>query len=281
MNENQAQRYRTAADFGINSYSYIFSTDALGFLQRLHRLGFSRFELMAFPGHLWPGEATPAQKRAVRAFVEDNGLVVTTLNQPNIDINIAGASPEMRRYSLDVIAGIIELAGEIGCVNVIVGPGKANGLLPAPMELLAGRFSDGLDFLLPVAKCAGVNILVENMPFAFLPDAKGLLAALEHYGDPGIGVVYDIANGAFIGADVEAELELLSPRLKYLHVSDTTRARYDHAAIGLQNSVIDFAALAAPVGRLDLLGPPIIEVISTSPDDDIRETAAKLSTLGW
>jgi L-ribulose-5-phosphate 3-epimerase len=270
-----------AADFGINSYSYIYDTDALGFLQRLHQLGFSRFELMAFPGHLWPGEATSAQKQAIRKYVEDNGLVVTTLNQPNIDINIAGASPEMRRYSLDVIAGIIELAGEIGCANVIVGPGKANGLLSAPLELLAGRFFDGLDFLLPVAKRAGVNVLVENMPFAFLPDAQGLLAALERYGDPGIGVVYDIANGAFIGADVAAELELLSPRLKYLHVSDTTRTRYDHAAIGLTNSVIDFAALAAPVGRLDLLGPPIIEVISASPDGDIRESAAKLSALGW
>lgn len=281
MNDIQAQRHRTSADFGINSYSYIYNADALGFLQRLHRLGFSRFELMAFPGHLWPGEATSAQTRAIRTYVEDNGLTVGTLNQPNIDINIAGASPEMRRYSLDVIAGIIELAGEIGCANVIVGPGKANGLLPAPTELLVGRFFDGLDFLLPMAKRAGVAILVENMPFAFLPDAQGLLAALERYGDPGIGVVYDIANGAFIGADVEAELELLSPRLKYLHVSDTTRARYDHAAIGLQNSVIDFAALAAPVGRLDLLGPPVIEVISTNPDGDIRETAAKLSALGW
>lgn len=270
-----------ATNFGINSYSYVFSEDALGFLKRMHELGFSSFELMAFPGHLWPGEATSAQKTAIRNYVEDQGLVITTLNQPNIDINIAGASPEMRRYSLDVIAGIIELAGEIGCGNVIVGPGKANGLLPAPTEHLVARFFEGLDFLLPLAERAGVNVLVENMPFAFLPDAAGLLAAIERYGDPDIGVVYDIANGAFIGADVPAELELLSPRLKCLHVSDTTRVSYAHAAIGLKGSVVDFAALAGPVGKLNLLGPPIIEVISDSPDVDIAETASKLSAMGW
>ena len=62
------------------------------------------------------------------------------------------------------------------------------------------------------------------MPFAFLPKIDELLAAVESYGEPSIGVVYDLANGYFVDEDIVAGLRKAAPRLRLVHVSDTGRA---------------------------------------------------------
>ena len=88
---------------------------------------------------------------------------------PNIDINVAGAAPEMRAYSLDLLTDTVRLAGELGARGVVIGPGKANPLFPADADELIGHFFAALDRLCPVAESAGTALWVENMPFAFLP----------------------------------------------------------------------------------------------------------------
>ena len=56
---------RTAA-FGCNTYSYIRSHDAAACLAHLAAMGFREFELMVYPGHLWPGDLSPEARRAWR-----------------------------------------------------------------------------------------------------------------------------------------------------------------------------------------------------------------------
>ena len=105
----------STALFGCNTYSYMRSHSAGDCVAQLSALGFREFELMVHPGHLWPAELSSAQRRDLRRSIEGLGVELISLNMPNIDINIAGAAPEMRAYSLNLLTSTVQLAGDPRC----------------------------------------------------------------------------------------------------------------------------------------------------------------------
>jgi len=270
---------RTNACFALNTYSYLLRGPIAPLLPGFAEAGFEELELMMYPGHLWPPEMDAAARSSLRGDLEALGLTVRTLNQPNVDLNIAAASPEMRRYTLDVLRSVVTLAGELGAQGVVIGPGKANPLQPAPVETLLGWTFEALDELLPHADACGTRLLVENMPVAFLPDAEGMMAALERYGAQQIGVVYDVANAHFIGEDLEVGFARCAPRLHTVHVSDTTRAKYLHAAVGAGD--VDFAAGLAGARAVGHARRAVLEIISEDPERYVEDSARRLAALGW
>lgn len=270
---------RDAARFAVNTYSYTLSHTARDCLTALMQRGYSEFELMMYPNHLWPAEIDGGGRRELRAFIESNGLRVGTLNMPNVDLNVAGAAAEMRAYTLANLRGVVELAGELGVPGVVVGPGKANPLMPAPTERLIGYFFAALDELVPLAERVGTAIYVENMPFAFLPGIDALTAALDRYGDERIGIVYDLANGHFIDENLGDAMRKCASRLKIVHLSDTNQKVYRHDAIGL--GTVDFAAIPAVLAEIGFDRRPVLEIISPNADRDIDDSVERLVKLGW
>jgi sugar phosphate isomerase/epimerase len=184
----------------------------------------------------------------------------------------------MRELSLRILRQVIELGGDLGVEGVIIGPGKANPLLPMPTERLVEHFYRALDELLPLARTAGTSIFVENMPFAFLPGIAELLRTLDEYGDSEVGVVYDVANGHFVREDVPSALRACAPRLRAVHLSDTNQSVYKHAAVGL--GTVDFSVLPKAFSELGFARRPILEIIAADPDDAIQRSAQHLYTLG-
>lgn len=270
---------RTTSPFGINTYSYTLSHTAPDCLESLASRGYTEFELMMYPGHLWPADFDQASRRDLHKFIESNGLTVTTLNMPNIDLNVAGAAAEMRAYTLANLRGVVQLAGDLGVPGVVIGPGKANPLFPAPTERLMGYFYATLDELEPLAQKVGTALYVENMPFAFLPGIDALMQSLDRYGNDRIGIVYDVANGHFINEDIGAALRKCRNRLKVIHLSDTNQKVYRHDTIGL--GTVDFAPIPAVLAEIGFTNKPIFEIISPNADRDIEDSAAKLLGMGW
>jgi L-ribulose-5-phosphate 3-epimerase len=268
-----------AAIFGCNTYSYMRSRTAAQCLADLSERGFREFELMAHPGHLWPAELSAEQRRGLRRLIEERGLRLTTVNMPNVDINVAGASPEMRAYSLGIVADIVRLAGELGAAGVVIGPGKANPLFPAGAHELIGHFYAALDRLGPVADAAGTALWVENMPFAFLPAIGPLMEAIERYGSDAVRVVYDIPNAYFIGEDFAAGLMRCRDRLALVHLSDTGRQVYRHDPVG--EGTVPFEQVPPALAAVGYTGRPMLEIISHDPDRDIIASADKLARLGF
>ena len=168
-----------AANFGCNTYSYVYSERADRCIARLMDFGFREFEPMVHPGHLWPASPKAEGLKELQQILNRGGGRITTLNMPNIDINVAAMSEDMRAYSLEVLEGVVRLAGELGAAEVVVGPGKANPLLPASDATLLQHFFAALDRLAPLAKQCGIALWAENMPFAFLPKIDALLSALD------------------------------------------------------------------------------------------------------
>lgn len=273
------ESFAHASMFGCNTYSYMRSHSAEACLARLADQGFEEFELMVHPGHLWPADLSAEQRSAIRRMMDQCGLQLTALNMPNIDINVAGAAAEMRAYSLNLVTETVRLAGDLGARGVVIGPGKANPLFPAPASELIGHFFAALDRLCPVAEAGGTALWVENMPFAFLPAIGGLLDALKQYGNDAIRIVYDIANAYFIGEDFAAGLKQCRDRLALVHLSDTGRQVYRHDPVGL--GTVPFADVPSALAAVGYTARPMLEIISRDPDRDIIASASKLALLGF
>lgn len=266
--------------FGMNTYSYTMSHGVEGCVAHLAAQGYETFELMMYPGHLWPPEMDAAARRALARRLRAMGVRVVTLNMPNIDLNVAGAAREMRAYTLEMLRGVVELAGDLGVPGVVVGPGKSNPLYPAPRDRLIGYFHAALDELVPLARKVGTGIWVENMPFAFLPDAKGLMEVLDDYGAEDVGVVYDVANAVFIREELREGLRIVQPRLKLVHLSDTGHAAYRHDPVG--QGVVPWASVPGLLAEIGYTEKPVLEIISAGDADaDIRASEARLAGLGW
>src|SRR5690606_21711182 len=80
------------AAYAINTYSYSSRYTALACIEHLSELGFRKFELMLIPGHFWPSLATSADREAMRALLAARDLRIETINQPNLDVNLAALS---------------------------------------------------------------------------------------------------------------------------------------------------------------------------------------------
>lgn len=262
--------------FGINTYSYTQSMPAVDCVRTLAERGVRSVELMLYPGHLWITDSLEIL-RNLRLAIEQSGVSSVSLNGPNIDLNIAAATAEMREYSIALNIEYLRVAAELNAKALILGPGKPNPLFPLPREAMEAHFFRALDTLLPIAERNGIKLWTENMPFAFLPDAESLMASLDRYGADTIGVCYDVANAHFIGEDPVAGLDRVRPRLSLVHLSDTGQSVYRHDPVGLGN--VDFAALTPTIKTLGLERPPTLEIISADPDREIARSIETLAAL--
>ena len=89
--------------FAVNTYSYTLEWSALDCVNHLAGLGYRGAELMLYPGHLWPADMDQAARREFKALCNDCGVKLISTNAPNIDINVAAATKEMRNYSLGIL----------------------------------------------------------------------------------------------------------------------------------------------------------------------------------
>jgi len=267
------------AAFAVNTYSYTLHERAVDCVRKLAGRGFREFELMMYPGHLWPGEMDPAARRSLRDGMSGEGLVLRTINMPNVDLNVAAATVEMRQMTLGLLRQFIALAGDLGSHAVVLGPGKPNPLMPMPKAQMLEHFHSALLELVPLARNCGTSIVVENMPFAFLPGIADLLAALDDHGDASIGVVYDLANGHFVKEDIAASLRLCADRLQVVHVSDTNQTLYRHDAVGL--GTVDFSVVPPVLREIGFTRRPVLEIIDAQPDASIERSVSQLRALGW
>jgi L-ribulose-5-phosphate 3-epimerase len=265
--------------FAANTYSYTLEYPVRECVERLAGRGFTNFELMMYPGHLWPAHIDAKSRRDLRDFMAGEGLRVGTLNMPNVDLNVAAATEEMRAMSLGILRGVVGLAADLGADGVVIGTGKANPLFPMKMERMVEHFYKALDELVPLAQEQGTAIFVENMPFAFLPRIEQMLQALDQYGDERIGVVYDVANGHFMKEDICDGLLACASRLRVVHLSDTNQSVYRHDAVGL--GTVDFSPVPAMLEKLGFKQKPVLEIISEDPDAAIELSARRLVEMGW
>lgn len=265
--------------FGINTYSYTLTHTAWDAMEHLARRGVRNFELMCFPGHLWMSEMNADARRELKKKINGAGLNVLTLNIQSLDINMAAAAPEMRRYTQDMLNDMARLAGDLGVPYIIIGPGKANPLYMPPRQLLVDRFYDGLNELLPIARDAGTGLLIENVPVGYCGDGPGLARIVDDYGADDLKILYDVANGYFINEDLGEGLRSVAHRLQMVHASDTGLKQWKHDAVG--EGTLPFETVPAILDEIGYNELPVLEIIAHNADQGVLSSMDKLAAMGW
>jgi sugar phosphate isomerase/epimerase len=268
----------------VSTFPYLYSHDGLGALRHLHAQGHRAFEMMIFPPHCWPSELTPAKRRDYRAWLGDTGCAITSFCYPLLDNNPNGTDARMRRYTLDRYREAIDLSADWGCPYVCAIPGPVNSLIDPPAEWMRAWFIEGMRELVDFARGSGVEIILENVPFTFLPTARDMLEVAQEIG-PEVGLNFDVCNSAYIGEDVPEAIRLVGSRLKNVHISDSGTEVFKHNRLG--TGIVQPGPAAAALREVGYAGMTVLEIITDAtkpgadPDGDIRASHAILAQHGW
>ena len=264
----------------ITTFSYLWTSTAVDAIGELVRHGYHAFEVPISSPHCWPDEMSAAMRSEAKKRLQDYGAIVPSLNAGGYDLNLASPAANMRRKSIDHIKDVIDLAVEWGAHEVVISPGTRRPMISPPLSKTFEWVYESLGALLPFAEQAGVRLLLENTPYCFTPTIGEMAEIVEQVRSDRLQIVYDVANGAYIGEDTVAGLLAHHASIALMHISDTTREEWGHDPIG--TGVIDFEALGAAIeatGKNDKLVLEIIRV--NNPVAEIDKGIRELNNRGW
>jgi sugar phosphate isomerase/epimerase len=225
-----------------------------------------------------------AERDGYRSWLDGTGGRITSFCYPLLDNNPNSPCPIMRRYTLDRYREAIDLAAEWSCPYVVAIPGPVNSLINPPYRWMYDWFVEGAKELVAHARGTGVEILVENVPFTFLPTAEDMAKVCADIG-PEVGVNFDVCNSAYIKEDPAAAIRRLGALVKNVHISDSGYGDFKHDKLG--TGMVQPAPAAAALRDIGYAGQTVLEIIAdknvpgTTPDADIIESHAILATSGW
>jgi L-ribulose-5-phosphate 3-epimerase len=264
----------------INTFSYLWKSTAMEAMSELIRHGFTVFEVPVSSPHCWPDEMSTSLRSDVRKQLQDHGASVRSLNAGGYDINLASPGANMRRKSSDHIKDVIQLAVDWGVTDVVISPGTRRPMISPTIPQTLGWLYESLDVLLPVAKQAGVRVLMENTPYCFRPTIGELFGIVEEVKSENLSIVYDVANAAYIGEDPIASLRSHHSHIGLVHISDTGTDVWGHDPIG--TGIIDFEGLGRAVDSIFSLDRVVLEIIrEEEPLLEIKKGLQELKKRGW
>ena len=91
-------------------------------------------------------------------------------------------------------------------------------------------------------------------------------------------MIYDVADGHFVGEDPAEGLRRVSSGLAIMHLSDPSEV-YRHSAIG--DGSVPFAAVPPVLAEIGYRDLPLLEIIADDPDRVIADSVRRLLELGW
>jgi len=271
-------------DVAASTFPFLYSHDGLDALKHLRGLGYDKFELLIFPPHCWPRELSATERRDYVAWLDGEGARVTSFCYPLLDNNPNGVDRLMREYTLDRYREAIDMAAEFKCPYVVAIPGPVNSLINPPHAWMLEWFVEGMKQLVAHAKGTGVQLLLENVPFAFLPTSQDLKDTAALIG-PEVGVNFDVCNSAYIKEDVPAMIHLLGDLIKNVHMSDTGYEEFKHDRLG--TGIVEPAPAGKALAEIGFSGATVLEIITDAltpgadPDADIIASHTILAQSSW
>lgn len=269
-----------------STFSYMYTHTGLEASLHLADIGFEAIEMILFAPHCWPPILAETERRDYKTRLADRGLALSSFCYPLLDNNPNAPDELMRRYTLDRYKEMIDLAAEWGCPYVVAIPGPVNSLIDPPYQWMLDWFVAAVQALAGHAKGTGVDILVENVPFTFLPTVDDMLEVVALIGEPSVGVNFDICNSAFIKEDPAAAIKKLGPLCRNVHISDSGYEVFKHQRLGV-GGIVDAAAIAQALRDIDYQGYTVLEIIAnkilpeSTPDEDFMASHAILRRHGW
>jgi sugar phosphate isomerase/epimerase len=240
--------------------------------------------MMIFPPHCWPRELTIKARKEYKGWLNGEGGKITSFCYPLLDNNPNGVDRLMRSYTLDRYKEAIDLSAEWECPYVVAIPGPVNSLINPPYQWMLDWFVEGTKELVAYAKGTGVSILLENVPFTFLPTTKDMAETAKLIG-PEVGVNFDVCNSAYIKEDPAEAIRMLGNLVKNVHISDSGYGDFKHERLG--TGIVEPGPAAKALADIGYTGVTVLEIITDAlaagadPDADIVASHAILAQNGW
>ncbi len=263
----------------INTFSYIWQRGIEDCVRHLGGQGYGQIEVLLTAPHLWPADIDSEGRRRLARVAEESGTRIVSLNPGGFDNNLVSPAQDVRASAHAYLEKVVDLAGDLGAKYIVMSPGMTRPLLPPPRQWLIDWFRAGMEPLAARAAKREVVLMVENIPYAFLPRADDLMAAIGGLPPEQVGIIYDAANAVFMREDPMKGLERVAPRLKMVHLSDTPLDTWRHDSVG--RGVVPFEQFGVALRNLQFAGPVGLEIICDKPDEEIASSIAALAKLGW
>ncbi|NKB52326.1 MAG: TIM barrel protein [Rhizobiaceae bacterium] len=274
----------TKLEVAASTFPFLYSHDGLGAMKHLQSLGYDIFELMIFPPHCWPRELSSDKRKEYKSWLTGEGVRISSFCYPLLDNNPNGVDKLMREYTLDRYREAIDFAAELSCPYVVAIPGPVNSLINPPHQWMLDWFVEGMKKLVEHSKGTGVELLLENVPFTYLPSAQDMIDTADLIG-PEIGINFDVCNSAFIKEDPAAAIRMMGDRLKNVHISDSGYEEFVHARLG--TGIVEPGPTAQALKDTGYDKVTVLEIITDAlqpgadPDGDIIASHKILSDAGW
>ncbi|NKB27857.1 MAG: TIM barrel protein [Rhodobacteraceae bacterium] len=274
----------TKLDVAVSTFPFLYSHDGLGAMKHLQDLGYDIFELMIFPPHCWPRELTAAARKDYKAWLDGEGVKISSFCYPLLDNNPNGVDKLMRDYTLDRYREAIDFAAELDCPYVVAIPGPVNSLINPPHDWMLNWFVEGMQALVAHCEGTGVQMLLENVPFTYLPTVQDMIDTAALIG-PEVAVNYDVCNGAFIKEDPGDAIRLLGDLCKNVHISVSGYDDFKHEKLG--TGIVEPGPVAKALNDIGYDGVTVLEIITDAlqpgadPDGDIKASHDILAEAGW
>lgn len=131
----------------------------------------------------------------------------------------------------------------------------------------------------PHAEPAGVGLILENHDMSPMPIVRQMVDFLDTFRSNQLGIAYDVGNGEFVGEIQADAIQTAGQWLRWMHLSDASRTKRDHAPTG--QSAIDFSMVGRALRQVSFAGTSIVELISNTPDTDRYGTHTKCISSTW
>lgn len=269
----------TPLPLGASTWTYLQLCDLRTAMLRMRETGLDRFDVLTIPPHLWPYDLDAVGRADLRRFFAAERLTIESLNLPSTDQNLCSITRQMRAYSVAQFGELIGLCEDLGVELIVVVPGRRANFVPPPITQAERFLTEALEQLVPQAERAGISLVLENHHMSPLPTVDSMVRFLDRFGSDRLGIAYDVANGEFVGEDQAGAIRRAGRWLRQVHLSDASRTKWDHARIGDGN--VDFAAIATALTEIGYAGASMVELISDTPDLDMRSAVERLTSLGW
>jgi sugar phosphate isomerase/epimerase len=221
-----------------------------------------------------------SERSTIGARLGEYGATIRSLNAGGYDINLASPGANMRLKSIEHIKSVIDLAVAWDVPEVVISPGTRRPMISPSLERTYGWMYESLGTLLPLAKQAGIRLLMENTPYCFTPTIQDLSGIVSTVNDDVLKIVYDVANAAYIGEDPVTGLLANHESIALMHISDTGLETWGHDPIG--TGVIDFVALGDAVEATFGVSNVVLEVIrEQNPLYEVDKAMLDLTDRGW
>lgn len=262
----------------INTFPYIWTYRIDQCLTHLMGRNYRRMEVMLTEPHCWPSSMGKELRRDIAKRVKAGDIEISSLNLGGFDNNFASLAPESRQHAVRVMTSVIELADEWDVRGIVMSPGQGRPLLPPPASMLEENFRRTVEQVLPIAERAGVDLLLENIPYSYLPTAHGLATQIESIDHPRLGICYDVPNAVFARENLLDGFRRSRKHLRLVHFSDTGLDVWKHDRIGA--GIVDFRQALTAMSEIGFGGPLALEIIDSDGDAAIDASVAAVSAFG-